>query len=138
MLTMQALWSQDVAEFKGEHVALAASWAWPKPVQQPRVCTLLGGAPGPKLFAHIAEYADGWIPIGGAGIAAALPALRDALAAAGRDPAALQVVPFGTVADEAKLDYYESIGVTEVVLRVPSLARDAVLPVLDDYARYVS
>ena len=29
---------------------------------------LIGGAAGPKLFAHIAEYADGWIPIGGAGL----------------------------------------------------------------------
>ena len=29
--------------------------------------------PGPKLFAHIAEYGDGWIPIGGAGVRDALP-----------------------------------------------------------------
>ena len=34
----------------------------------PRV--LIGGGAGPKLFAHIAEYADGWMPIGGAGMKA--------------------------------------------------------------------
>ena len=38
---------------------------------------------------------------------------------------------------EEKLDYYESIGVTEAVLRLPSASRDAVLPVLDDYAAFV-
>ena len=33
------------------------SWQWPKPVQRPRPPVLIGGAPGPTLFAHIAEYA---------------------------------------------------------------------------------
>src|SRR5690242_12973735 len=35
VLTMQALWRDDVAEFEGEHVHLAPSWAWPKPAQRP-------------------------------------------------------------------------------------------------------
>ena len=48
---------------------------------------LIGGAAGPKLFAHIAEYADGWIPIGGAGVREALPELQRACEARGRDPA---------------------------------------------------
>jgi alkanesulfonate monooxygenase SsuD/methylene tetrahydromethanopterin reductase-like flavin-dependent oxidoreductase (luciferase family) len=98
---------------------------------------LIGGAPGPKLFAHVAEYADGWLPIGGAGIRDALPELRRAFEARGRDPATLHVVPMGVLPDEAKLEYYASIGVTEVVLRLPSAPRDAVMPVLDTYARFV-
>jgi probable F420-dependent oxidoreductase len=137
MLAMQALWSNEVAEFRGEHVRFEPSWQWPKPLQQPRPTVLVGGAPGPKLFAHVAEWADGWLPIGGAGIRAALPALRAAFEARGRDPAALHVVPMGVVPDEAKLAHYASIGVTEAVLRLPSAPRDAVLPVLDDYARFV-
>jgi probable F420-dependent oxidoreductase len=137
MLAMQALWSQEVAEFRGEHVRFEPSWQWPKPVQQPRPTVLIGGAPGPKLFAHVAEWADGWLPIGGAGIRAALPELRAAFAARGRDPALLHVVPMGVVPDEAKLEHYASIGVTEAVLRLPSAPRDAVLPVLDAYARFV-
>jgi probable F420-dependent oxidoreductase len=137
MLAMQALWSQEVAEFRGEHVRFEPSWQWPKPVQQPRPTVLIGGAPGPKLFAHVAEWADGWLPIGGAGIRAALPELRAAFAARGRDPALLHVVPMGVVPDEAKLEHYASIGVTEAVLRLPSAPRDAVLPLLDAYARFV-
>jgi probable F420-dependent oxidoreductase len=137
MLAMQELWSKEVAEYQGEFVRFEPSWMWPKPVQQPRPRVLIGGAPGPVLFAHLAEYADGWIPIGGAGIREALPELRRAFEERGRDPASLHVVPLGIFPDAGKLDYYEGVGVTEAVLRLPSAPRDAVLPVLDDYVRFV-
>ncbi|HVN38235.1 MAG TPA: LLM class F420-dependent oxidoreductase [Myxococcota bacterium] len=136
MLAMQALWSNEVAEYRGEFVRFEPSWQWPKPVQRPRPPVLLGGAPGPTLFSHIAEYADGWIPIGGAGMREALGALRRAMDAAGRDFAALRIVPMGVFPSAEKLDYYRSLGVHEAVLRVPSAPRDVVMPVLDEYARY--
>jgi probable F420-dependent oxidoreductase len=135
MLAMQALWSHEVAEFRGEFVRFEPSWQWPKPLQQPRPRVLIGGAPGPTLFSHIAEYADGWIPIGGAGVKDALVPLREAFAARGRDPAALHVVPMGVQPTPEKLDHYRAIGVTEAVLRLPSAPRDRVLPVLDAYSR---
>jgi probable F420-dependent oxidoreductase len=138
VLVMQRLWRDDVAEFHGEHVELPPSWSWPKPVQRPGPPVLVGGAPGPKLFRHVAEYADGWIPIGGAGIRGALPDLHRACEAAGRDPAALRIVPFGTLPDPGKIDYYESIGIDEVVLRVPGGPAEDVLPVLDRYAALVA
>ncbi|MFD0691338.1 LLM class F420-dependent oxidoreductase [Actinomadura fibrosa] len=131
VLAMRALWTDEEASFKGEFVAFEASWSWPKPAG--RVPVLLGGAPGPTLFAHIAEYGDGWMPIGGAGIREALPDLRRACADAGRPM--VDVVPFGTVPTPEKLAYYASLGVEEVVLRVPAAGREAVLPVLDEYAR---
>ena len=137
MLAIQALWSNEVAEFRGEHVRFEPSWQWPKPVQKPRPTVLIGGAPGPTLFAHVAEWADGWLPIGGAGLEAALPELRRAFEARGRDPAALHVVPMGVVPDAGKLEHYASIGVTEVVLRLPSAPRDVVMPVLDEYAQSI-
>ncbi len=68
MLAMQALWKDEVAEFHGEFVDFEPSWQWPKPIQQPRPRVLIGGGSGPKLFAQIAEFADGWMPIGGAGV----------------------------------------------------------------------
>ena len=143
VLAMQALWSREEASFAGEFVRFAPSWQWPKPVPrspgdpQPRPRVLLGGGAGPKLFAHLAEWADGWMPIGGAGLKQALPELRRLFAERGRDPAALHVVPMGVLPDRAKLDYYASLGVTEAVLRLPSAPRDEVLPVLDEYARFV-
>jgi probable F420-dependent oxidoreductase len=137
MLAMQRLWADDVAAFESEHVHLPPSWSWPKPKQKPWPPILVGGAAGPKLFAHVAEYADGWIPIGGAGVREAMPQLRRAVEAAGRDPATVRVVPFGTIPDPGKLDYYASIGIDEVVLRVPAGDREAVVPVLDDYSKLV-
>jgi len=138
MLAMEALWSREVASFAGEHVRFEPSWQWPKPVQQPRPPVLIGGAAAPKLFEHVAEFGDGWIPIGGAGLREALPVLRDAFAARGRDPASLHVVPMGVLPSREKLDYYAASGVTEAVLRLPSAPRDEVLAVLDDYARFVA
>ncbi|MGH0030328.1 MAG: LLM class F420-dependent oxidoreductase [Myxococcota bacterium] len=137
MLAMQALWSQEVASFDGEFVRFEASWQWPKPVQQPRPKVLLGGAAGPTLFDHIAEYGDGWLPVGGAGMRAALDDLHRACEARGRDPQALEIVPMGVLPDAAKLDYYRELGVTEAVLRVPSAPRDQVMPVLDSYVAFL-
>lgn len=137
VLAMQALWSNEVAEFRGEFVRFEPSWQWPKPVQQPRPRLLIGGAAGPKLFEHIAEYADGWLPIGGAGVKGALERLREAYAARDRDPATLHVVPMGVFPSPEKLDHYREVGVTEAVLRVPSAPRDDVMPVLDGYAKYL-
>ena len=137
VLAMQQLWREEVAEFRGEFVSFEPSWAWPKPVQQPRPRTLIGGAAGPGLFAHIAEFADGWLPIGGAGLKRALPELRRAMQERGRDPADLHVVPLGVRPDPGKLEFYASIGVTEAVLRLPSAPRDVVMPLLDEYARFL-
>jgi alkanesulfonate monooxygenase SsuD/methylene tetrahydromethanopterin reductase-like flavin-dependent oxidoreductase (luciferase family) len=138
MLAMQELWSREVAEYHGEFVSFEPSWMWPKPVQQPRPRVLLGGAPGPTLFRHIAEYGDGWLPIGGGGMREALPALHRAMEERGRDPKALHIVPMGVFPSEGKLAHYRELGATEVVLRVPSAPRDRVMPVLDDYAQYVA
>lgn len=133
LLAMRRLWEDDVAEFHGAHFELPPTWSWPKPAQRP-LPVLLGGAAGPKLFAHIAEYADGWIPIGGRGLADSLPKLRARLDEAGRDPDTLEVAPMGVIPEPGKLDHYESIGVTEVVLELESRPADETLRTLDRYA----
>ena len=137
VLAMRALWSEEVASFDGEYVTLPPSWSWPKPVQAGGPPVLIGGAAGPKLFNHIAEYADGWIPIGGRGLTESLPKLRAVCEEAGRDPSTLEVVPFGSVPDHGKLDHFEKIGVTECVFQLPSATADVVLPLLDTQAAIV-
>ncbi|MFC4584462.1 LLM class F420-dependent oxidoreductase [Sphaerisporangium corydalis] len=135
VLAMKELWNRDVAGFQGRHVSFEPSWSWPKPVAGPPV--LIGGAAGPKLFAHVAEYADGWIPIGGKGVKDALPALREACEKAGRDPAAIKVIPFGTVPSAGKLEYYAGLGIEEVVCSLPSAPAATILPILDDYSSFL-
>ncbi len=131
VLAMKALWTEEEAGFEGEFVHFEPSWSWPKPVQRPHPPLLIGGGGGPKLFEAIADYADGWIPIGGAGMREALPELHKAMEAAGRDPATLQITPFGSKPEPGKIEYYASLGVTEVVFRVPPVPADEALPVLD-------
>jgi probable F420-dependent oxidoreductase len=138
VLCMQALWSEEEAEFHGDHVSLDPCWSWPKPVQQPRVTTLIGGGAHPSVFAAIAEYADGWMPIGGAGLGAALPELRRAVEERGRDPESIRVVPFGTVPTDDKLAHFHSQGISEVVLRVPSGSAPAMLAVLDEQTEFLT
>lgn len=141
VLAMQELWGEEVAAFEGEHVRLTPSWAWPKPVQQvrgrPGVPVLVGGAPGPLLFQHIAEFADGWIPVGGSGVAAAMADLHAAAERIGRDPGELSVIPFGTLPDQGKLDHYATLGIRETVLRLPSAGRDEVLRTLDEHQPFL-
>ncbi len=137
LLAMQALWSRKRAAFSGAFVNFEESFQWPKPVQQPRPPVLLGGAPGPTLFAHVAEYCDGWMPIGGAGLRTALPDLQRAADEAGRDFSTLRIVPFGVIPEDAKLEAYRQLGAWECALRIPAAGREQVLPVLDRYRRFL-
>ncbi|MFF6997562.1 LLM class F420-dependent oxidoreductase [Streptomyces sp. NPDC008313] len=142
MALMRALWSEEPTAYEGEFGSVRASHAHPKPVQKPRgpvvgPRTLIGGGAGPKLFSHIAEYADGWLPIGGRGLTESLPVLRTAWAEAGRDASALQVVPYAVVPSPGKLAHYADLGVEEVVLQLPPGGESEVLRALDAYGRYV-
>ena len=134
MLAMTELWSKDEASFAGRHVNFPPSWAYPKPIQQPRPRTLIGGRATPALFAHIAEFADGWMPLGGSGLRDALPLLRKAFSDAGRDPETVELIPYGTSPTPGKLDYYRSLGIPEVIAELPAAGADEVLPVLDAFA----
>jgi probable F420-dependent oxidoreductase len=137
VLAMIRLWEDDVASFTGEHVRFEKTWAWPKPAQRPRPPILIGGQGGPVLFKHIVEYADGWMPVGARGVSKNLPALRSLYEEAGRDPSTLRVVPLGTIPEAGKLEYLSGLGITEIVLNLPSAERDTVLGVLDDHAKIV-
>lgn len=135
VLAMQALWADDEASFDGRFVTIPPTWSWPKPSQP--IPVLLGGGAGPKLFAHIAEYGNGWIPIGGAGLTDDIARFKEVVGQAGRDPESMEIVPFGSLPTPAKLDHFERIGVTECVFRIPSADRDTVMPILDQQASLI-
>ncbi|MFJ6318077.1 LLM class F420-dependent oxidoreductase [Streptomyces californicus] len=142
MALMRALWADEPTGYEGAFGSVQPSEAHPKPVQRPRgpvngPRTLIGGVAGPKLFAHIAEYADGWLPIGGRGLTESLPELRAVWEEAGRDPAHLQVVPYAVRPTPGKLAHYAELGVEEVVLQLPPADEPEVLRALDAYAAYL-
>ncbi|MFF0890559.1 LLM class F420-dependent oxidoreductase [Streptomyces sp. NPDC001046] len=142
MALMRALWSEEPTGHDGEFGSVRPSFAHPKPVQRPRgpvvgPRTLVGGGAGPKLFAHICEYADGWLPIGGRGLSESLPLLRAAWAEAGRDPDALQVVPYAVRPAPGKLAHYADLGIGETVVQLPPGGEAEVLKALDGLAEYL-
>lgn len=136
MRLMRALWAPEPTAYKGQFCSVRPSAAFPKPTGgAPRI--LVGGAAGPKLFAHITEYADGWMPIGGRGLTETMPRLRTAWESAGRDPETLRVVPYAVRPSPGKLAHYAELGVEEVVLQLPPSDDAAVLRTLDEYAQYL-
>ncbi|MGC0211569.1 LLM class F420-dependent oxidoreductase [Streptomyces levis] len=139
---MRALWSREPVAYEGEFGSVRASEAHPKPVREPRgpvvgPRTLVGGAAGPKLFDHVCAYADGWLPIGGRGLSESLPRLRAAWREAGRDPGALQVVPYAVHPSPGKLAHYADLGIEEVVVQLPPAGESEVLKALEAYERYI-
>ncbi|MCB5911268.1 TIGR03619 family F420-dependent LLM class oxidoreductase [Streptomyces pinistramenti] len=135
MALMRALWADEPTSYEGAFGSVRASYAHPKPCHgAPR--TLVGGAAGPKLFSHVTDYADGWLPIGGRGLTGTLPALRAAWTDAGR-PGEPVVVPFAVLPTPGKLAYYRELGIDEVVLQLPPADEAEVLRTLDDYAQYL-
>ncbi|MEU7041203.1 TIGR03619 family F420-dependent LLM class oxidoreductase [Streptomyces varsoviensis] len=147
MALMRALWAEEPRSYEGEFESVRASYAHPKPLTAPRgragaepltgPRTLIGGAAGPKLFAHIAEYADGWMPLGGSGLTRSLPALRQAWRDAGREGEGPEIVPCGVVPSEGKLAHYQDLGVSEVILDLPSAGEAEVVRALDEFAQYL-
>ncbi|MFE0133866.1 LLM class F420-dependent oxidoreductase [Streptomyces sp. NPDC059037] len=148
MAVMRALWDTEPTAYEGEFASVRASDVHPKPQLPPRERkqhgpplhgprTLIGGAAGPRLFAHIAEYADGWLPIGGGGLRESLPALREAWADAGRPPGDLYVALSAVEPTEGKLAHYADLGVDEVIVQLPAGEEAGVLEALDGFQRYV-
>jgi len=130
---MRALWAEEDASFDGEFVRFPPAWSWPKPHGGRSIPVLIGGGAGPKLLAHVAEWADGWMPIGSSGLADAVPRLQDAWAAAGRTGAP-RVVPFGVMPTPGKLERIAALGCDEVVVRIPSAPEPEALAALDELA----
>jgi probable F420-dependent oxidoreductase len=134
---MESLWGNEQGGYDGEFVSFTPSFSWPKPVQTPHPPVYIGGEGGPKLFKHVAEWADGWIPIGGRGIKAKLPMLRAEYERVGRDPDSAKIIPFGSLPDQGKLEYFGTLGIEEIVLGVDPGGPDVVLPILDRYAKVI-
>ena len=61
VLAMKAMWTQDEAEYHGEHVDFDPIWSWPKPVQKPHPPVLVGGL-GEKVLDRVLRYGDEWMP----------------------------------------------------------------------------
>src|SRR4051812_13101169 len=127
---MTSLWSQEEGDYEGEFVQFGPSWAWPKPIQQPRLPVIVGAAGGPKTFAWIARSADGWMTTPTeAGIDDKIADLKAAWVAEGREGAP-QIVVLAGKPDLELFAHWESLGVTELVFGMPDKSPDEVVAYL--------
>lgn len=134
---IKALWTDEEASYRGEHVELAPTWLWPKPTTRPHPPILIGAA-GPTGMAHAVEYGDGWMPVAGK-VAEKMEQLRRAAVEAGRDPSGIEVTVTSPRPSLDGLRHYRSAGVGRVILWVPPpCTRDRVLPVLDEWAEWIA
>jgi len=138
ILLARELWEKDEASYSGKHVKLESSWAWPKPVQKP-LPVVMGGAAGPKTAAHIAEFCDGWMPLGGAyDFDGGMVEIRKACEAIGRDPSTVHIGMFYALGyDAEKVKEHADKGAKRGILPLPSEGPDVVLPLLDEYAKHL-
>ncbi len=135
VLAMIELWTEDVAEFHGEHVDITPSWAWPKPVQKPHPPIHLGGAAGPRTIRDIVEFCDGWMPIVTRHeLAGKITRIRSALEEAGRDPDAFELTAWQAPRDLAVLEQMREAGVRRAVFSLPQADPATVIEKLDKYA----
>jgi len=127
---MQALWSEQEASYNGEHISFAASWAWPKPVQQPRIPIIIGAGGNDRTFSWIARSADGWLTTPGeTDLEAKVQQLFQAWHEAGR--AGLpQVRVLAGKPDPDQLAHWAAMGVTDVAFGMPDRGADEVVAYL--------
>ncbi len=137
---MKLLWTEEKAEYHGDHVDFGPSYAWPKPAQKPYPPVHVGGA-GLRAIRRAVRYGDGWIPLPGSGEndpVDLMPTLRDELAKAGRDADGFEVTLYFCPPDPDTVTRAADAGITRVLFPLPSLPADAALGVMDGYASLIS
>ncbi|MQG30956.1 MAG: LLM class F420-dependent oxidoreductase [SAR202 cluster bacterium] len=142
ILAMKEIWTQEEAEFHGDHVNFDKMWAYPKPVQRPHPPILMGGD-GPTTFDRVIDYCDGWIPIGsrssgGPSLAEKIVLLKKQAEDAGRDPDSLNITNFGIRPDPELIARLDEAGVDRVIFTLPSQEQDEVTPLIDECAKLIS
>ena len=135
---MKTIWTEEEAAYKGEFTEFEPIWSWPKPVQKPHPPILLGGETRHTLR-RIMDFCDGWIPRGRnfADPKAQMTRLARYAEEAGRDIATVSTTLFGAKPDAQYLQKCASAGVDCALLQLPSEGRDAILPKLDEYAKFI-
>ena len=133
VLAMKQIWTQDEAEYHGEFVDFDPIWSWPKPVQ-PGGPPIWLGAQSKWAFPRVAEYCDGWMPIGiMGGLEDGLAQLRRAAEVAGRDYDGICKAVFAASPKEDAARELLGLGFEELMFPLPSEPEDKVLPLLDRY-----
>ncbi len=137
ILAMRQIWTQEQAEFHGEHVDFDKIWAYPKPVQAGGPPVLIGAD---TKWAHrrVVDYADGWMPIfGRSDVRDSLAALRIVAEQAGRDMSTIDLSVFGVPPREEIVTGLIEAGFQRILFPLPPAGEAEIIPRLDRYAALI-
>jgi probable F420-dependent oxidoreductase len=89
----EALWTQRSADYRSPELSFYEIHAMPKPAQQNGVPIWVSGTINPPVLDRLARFGSGWIPWGDDAVdpVPGIARIADAMTAAGRDAAAIQV-----------------------------------------------
>jgi probable F420-dependent oxidoreductase len=130
---MRALWTEDEAEFHGDHVDFPALISRPKPAQSGGVPVYIG-AGSRWTPQRVVDYADGWLPHGRdiPALESGMNAIRELAPAAGRDPDSIPTTVFNCVIENVA--EYERLGAERAIFVLPPLPADEFMKNLDSLA----
>jgi probable F420-dependent oxidoreductase len=135
---MQALWTNEAAEYHGQYYDFPPVRSFPRPVQQPHPPIFLGGS-APQVFKRTVEYGNGWMPTRSTPelIKRGRAMLNELAAKAGRDPKSIEVMAYIAPPDRAALQALAEAGADAAVLLLASEPEGAALAELEQMAQKV-
>lgn len=129
LAALKLIWTEDEAEFHGEHVDFDPIFAWPKPVQKPHPPIYIGGE-SPAAIDRLVNYADAWLPRAHTS-ADDLIRVRTELADRGRSDIPFTI--FGAGRKSEELDGYAAANVERVTFLLPTRPEAETLATLDEF-----
>ncbi|MFB7629483.1 LLM class F420-dependent oxidoreductase [Streptomyces sp. NPDC056149] len=124
------IWTEDQAEFHGEHVDFNPIFAWPKPVQRPHPPVYVGGQSA-KALARAKRF-GGWMPSAD-GITDPAGAAQQIAQVAPEIPVIVNAAP----PDPDIIAAYREAGAAGITFHLPNVPEVEALRTLDNLARLV-
>lgn len=125
---MKKVWSGTVVEHSSEFLDWHGFQSYPRPLQQPHMPIIIGGATG-KVFERVAQHGDGWYaPVDRADdLAPRLAKLRTACEQYGRDYDSIEITAMFNPGDGMDgVRKYQDIGVSRLTAPLHALGEDPV------------
>lgn len=129
---MKAIWSDDEAEYHGNHVDFDRIWSWPKPAQRPHPPVLVGGN-GPTVIERVLSFGDAWMPHHSRDHV--LERAKELMARADRP---IDLMVMGVPADAKVIARYEEAGFRRAIHWLPSAGQGPVEEALDKFEAAVA
>ncbi|ONI78011.1 LLM class F420-dependent oxidoreductase [Actinosynnema sp. ALI-1.44] len=133
LAALKAIWTDDKAEFHGDHIDFDPVFSWPKPVQRPHPPIGVGGE-SPAALTRLVRYGNVWMPRVRTPVAE-LRRVAAWLADQGR--ADVRTTLCGAAPDAAKVTSYTEAGVDRVTFDLPPTPEAETLRYLDELATSV-